>query len=245
MCWQWELTRRQGNGGMTLLLMFSEVIKKCWKLLWGKAGRMEGILLSSLPSLESLGFGEAHPLPLTPSSKLHHYWAQSRDIHWLDKPERRNIEIAVSSPPANKTWEDLFFLPCLIFFFSHLLLKKKKSALARHDLLCLSISIGWWPVKQLKAMTEMAQWCCIFAKSLSSQWDWVLEFIPLRRSPVYSFLLILPPSLFVSWPNQNLLCQSKYSLLLLTAFWYGNVFWLVYIILQNSVLQSKCKNHSH
>lgn len=137
MCWQWELTRRQGNGGMTLLLMFSEVIKKCWKLLWGKAGRMEGILLSSLPSLESLGFGEAHPLPLTPSSKLHHYWAQSRDIHWLDKPERRNIEIAVSSPPANKTWEDLFFLPCLIFFFSHLLLKKK-----------ISISKTWLTLSQ-------------------------------------------------------------------------------------------------
>lgn len=66
MCWQLELTGRQGSGGVTLLLRFSGVIQKCEKWLWGKAGGMEGILLSSLPSLVSLGFGEAHLLPPHP-----------------------------------------------------------------------------------------------------------------------------------------------------------------------------------
>lgn len=178
MCWQLELTSRQGNGGMTLLLMFFEVIKKCGKWLWRKTGRTAGILLSSLPSLVSLGFREAHLLPPTPSSKLPHYWAWPRDRHWLDKPERKNLETAVSSPPPNKSWEDLFFLLCLIFLLS----SSKKSSLARHDFPCLSISISWLPVKQLKVMAEVAQPWCIAAKSPSSQWDWVLEFIPLRTS---------------------------------------------------------------
>ena len=167
MCWQLETTSRQGNGEVTLLSLFFEVIKKCGKWLWRKPGRMERILLSSLPSFVSLGFGEVHLLPPTPSSKLHRCWARSRDMHRLVKPEIKNIQIAVSSPPAIKTWEDLFFLLCLIFLLPSFTLKK--SALARHALLCLSISISWWPVKQLKAMTEMAQRRSIFAKSPSSQ----------------------------------------------------------------------------
>lgn len=55
-----------GQRGVTLLLTFSEVIEQCGKWLLGKAERVEGILLSSLPSLVSLGFGEAHLLPPYP-----------------------------------------------------------------------------------------------------------------------------------------------------------------------------------
>lgn len=137
MCWQLELTSWQGTGGMTLLLMCCKAIRKCGKWLWRKAGRMEGILLSSLPCLVSLGFGEAHLLPPTPSSKLHHYWAESRNIHWLDKPDIRNIEIVVSTVSANKTWEVLFFLLCLIFILSALL--------KNHHLQDMTYSVSTFP----------------------------------------------------------------------------------------------------
>lgn len=149
MCWQLELTGGVMGVWATLLPAFSEVIKKCGKWLWRKAGRMEGILRSSLPSSVSQGCGEAHLLPPTPSSKLHHYWAWRRDTHWWDKAETGNVEIGVSSPLANEAWEALFFLPCLTFLLSSFTFKKL--ALARCELLCLSISVSWWPGEQLKS----------------------------------------------------------------------------------------------
>lgn len=127
------------------------------------------------------GIWRSPPASPTPSSTLQHYWAWSRNKQWLDKPEMCNSwDCGLISTSKQNLGRPLF--PSLSCFSSLLFYLKKKSALARHDLLCLNISLSWWPVEQWKAMTEMAQRWCIFAKSLSSQWDRVLAFIPLRTS---------------------------------------------------------------
>lgn len=101
-------TGRQGSGGVTLLLTFSEVIKNSGKWLLRKAGRMEGILLSSLPSLVSLGFGEAHLLPPHPPQNCILIGpGPEMCIH-----EIRNVQIAAS-----------FFVFCLILHLPALSLK--------------------------------------------------------------------------------------------------------------------------
>lgn len=183
MCRELEPTSRRGAGGMILLHIFSEVIKKCGKWLWRRAGRVEGILLSCLPSLVSLGFREVHLLPphtlLITASFLGLIQGHALIRKARDK-EYRDCHLDQQTKPE-KTF--LFSFSAL-FFSSHLLLKKKKKAfaLARHDLLCLNIPLSWWRVKQLKAMTEMAQQWGKLAKSQSSQCEWVLEFLPPRVS---------------------------------------------------------------
>lgn len=124
MCRELEPTSRRGAGGMILLHIFSEVIKKCGKWLWRRAGRVEGILLSCLPSLVSLGFREVHLLPphtlLITASFLGLIQGHALIRKARDK-EYRDCHLDQQTKPE-KTF--LFSFSAL-FFSSHLLLKKK------------------------------------------------------------------------------------------------------------------------
>lgn len=81
MCWQLELTGRQGNGGVALLLAFSEVIKKVWEVAVEK-GWEDGRNFAVISAIFSIpGIWRSTPASPTPSSKLHRYWAWPRDVH--------------------------------------------------------------------------------------------------------------------------------------------------------------------